>query len=194
MYFLLSPPEGASVTFLTGWMLVFTLGVRVAFTSFAVPWNAVAAELSEDYRERTSIITCRIMVGWVGGIIFIFLMYSFVFPATAENENGLLVLSNYRVFGIVVRFPRGTRPGEIDADTLFRLAFTDGIGITVFYLVPIVLLSRYSLTVRSSDILTSVESSGSCCSVNCSIFASPRIALLSLRVMPHRLWIPRERA
>ena len=102
MYFLLSPPEGASVAFLTGWMLVFTLTVRVAFTFFAVPWNAVAAELSEDYRERTSIIIYRILVGWVGGVIFIFVMFSLVFPATPVNENGLLVQSNYRVFGIVV--------------------------------------------------------------------------------------------
>jgi len=101
MYALFVPPGGLSTLLLSGWMLVCTVLVRVAFTFFAVPWNAVAAELSTDYRERTSIITYRMFVGWLMGVIFIFIMYSYVFPSTPEYSNGLLDPSKYSVFAAV---------------------------------------------------------------------------------------------
>ena len=46
----------------------------------------------------------------------------------------------------VVAFPRGTQPGEVDADTLIRLAVSDGIAVPLLYLVPILMLTRYTLT------------------------------------------------
>jgi len=102
MFLLFSPPTGLSHAGLTGWMLVTTVMVRFAFTFFVVPWNAVAAELSEDYRERTSIITYRMVIGWCGGIAFTFAIYTFVFPATAAHPNGLLARDNYPTFALIV--------------------------------------------------------------------------------------------
>lgn len=102
MFALFSPPEGLSTISLLGWMMFFTVLMRLSFTFFAVPWNAVAAELSEDYKERTTIITYRMVVGWLGGVIFIFAMYSFVFPSTNEHSNGLLDESRYPVFAAVL--------------------------------------------------------------------------------------------
>ena len=102
MFALFSPPGGLSTAALTGWMLVFTVLMRLSFTFFAVPWNAVAAELSEDYRERTTIITYRMVVGWLGGVLFMFAMYTWIFPSTANQSNGLLDETRYPVFAVVL--------------------------------------------------------------------------------------------
>jgi hypothetical protein len=45
-----------------------------------------------------------------------------------------------------VSFPRGTQPGEVEYDVLFRLAVTDGIVVPICYFLPIFMLSRYTLT------------------------------------------------
>jgi Na+/melibiose symporter-like transporter len=102
MYLLFSPPDNPSETVLLVWLLAFTLLVRLAFTFFVVPWNAVAAEFSSDYVERTSIITYRYLVGWIGGTIFTFSVYSLVFSPTAEYPAGQLNPDNYPTFAIVV--------------------------------------------------------------------------------------------
>lgn len=102
MYWLFAPPQGESAAFLTGWMLVFTLLARSSFTLFAVPWNAITAELSLDYVERTSIITYRFLIGWTGGIVFVFSMFTFVFPASAEFDAGQMNPANYPRFALIV--------------------------------------------------------------------------------------------
>ena len=100
MYALFAPPENLSTTVLAAWMLICTVCLRVSF-SFAVPWGAIAAELSEDYQERTMIIAYRMMVGGFGGVIFIFSIYS-IFPASESFENGLFNPANYRPFAWIV--------------------------------------------------------------------------------------------
>jgi len=102
MFLLFRPPVGLSVHGLTAWMLVTTVLVRCAMGFFVVPWNAVAAELSEDYRERTSIITYRMVLGWSIGVAFIFSTYSFIFPASKAFPNGLMNRDNYATFAIVI--------------------------------------------------------------------------------------------
>lgn len=102
MYLLFSPPVGASEVILLSWLLACTLLVRLAFTFFVVPWNALAAEFTSDYVERTSIITFRYLVGWVGAVIFTFSVYSLVFAPTEAFPTGQLNPDNYPRFAIVV--------------------------------------------------------------------------------------------
>jgi glycoside/pentoside/hexuronide:cation symporter, GPH family len=102
MFLLFSPPAGASTAVLTGWLLTFTLLVRFAFTFFVIPWNALAAEYSQDYVERTSIITYRMLVGWTGGLAFFFLVFTFVFPGSEQYAKGQLDPRNYPLFAIVL--------------------------------------------------------------------------------------------
>ncbi|MEM7362651.1 MAG: MFS transporter, partial [Pseudomonadota bacterium] len=70
MYFLFAPPVSLGDGALLGWLAFWTVAARLTFTFFIIPWNAIAAEFSEDYVERTSIITYRYMVGWAGGLSF----------------------------------------------------------------------------------------------------------------------------
>ena len=102
MYFLFAPPSGLSDGFLLGWLLFFTISTRLAFTFFIVPWNAIAAEFSSDYVERTSIITYRYMVGWTGGVLFALFAWTYLFPNTEEYPAGQLNPEYYSVFGLVI--------------------------------------------------------------------------------------------
>lgn len=101
MYLLFTPPAGASELTLVIWLFAFTLCTRTAFTFFIMPWNAVAAEFSDDYVERTSIITYRYVVGWIGGVIFSFGMYTFVFASSEEYPAGQLDPGNYPLFAMI---------------------------------------------------------------------------------------------
>jgi GPH family glycoside/pentoside/hexuronide:cation symporter len=102
VFALFAPPQGLGEQLLVTWLLIFTVTTRVFYTFFALPWNAIAAELSQDYAERTSIITYRMMVGWTGGVAFIFLVYTFVFPSTEAHANGLLDPGRYTIFAWVL--------------------------------------------------------------------------------------------
>ena len=102
IFALFAPPQDLEESLLVAWLLTFTIATRVFYTFFALPWNAIAAELSQDYAERTSIITYRMMVGWTGGVAFIFLVYTFVFPTTDAYGNGLLDPGRYTIFAWVL--------------------------------------------------------------------------------------------
>ena len=66
-----------------------------------MPWGAIAAELSEDYDERTVIIAYRMLIGLIGGGLFIFFIYG-VFPASENFENGLFDSRNYQPFALII--------------------------------------------------------------------------------------------
>ncbi len=71
VYGLFQPPQELNQTLLAAWMIAFTVLSRLSFTFFSVPYAAMAAELSEHYEERTTIMTYRIALGWLVGVIFI---------------------------------------------------------------------------------------------------------------------------
>jgi GPH family glycoside/pentoside/hexuronide:cation symporter len=101
IYALFVPPENLGTAALAAWLLVSTVILRVSFSFFAVPWGAIAAELSEDYNERTEIIAYRMLIGLVGGGIFIWFIYG-AFPASEQYENGLFNPRNYQPFALIV--------------------------------------------------------------------------------------------
>ena len=109
MYLLFSPPDGLSETQLALWLLAIVLVLHLAFTFFAVPWNALGAEFSDDYEERTSIIAYRLGVGWVGGVVFNFAMLTLAFAATAAYPQGQLNPDAYGPFAVILgaRRPAG---------------------------------------------------------------------------------------
>ena len=102
MALLFSPPEGIQDIYLLAWLLFFTVFVRTAFTFFMIPWNAIAAEFSNDYVERTLIITYRYMVGWTGGVLFSIFTWNYLFPNTDAYPSGQLNPEHYSTFGLVV--------------------------------------------------------------------------------------------
>jgi Na+/melibiose symporter-like transporter len=93
-----SPPVGLSHDGLFAWLLGGAVATRLAMTLFAVPWNALAAEFSDDYLERTQIVMWRYLVGWLGGVAFVLSVWTFVFPSTPEFTPGQLNPAGYAKF------------------------------------------------------------------------------------------------
>lgn len=89
------PPAGLSDTGLVAWLLVFTVLTRGLMTLFFVPWAAIAAELSDDYVERTSVMSYRFAVGWTVGVSFPFFVFSVLMPGTETQPVGQLNPEGY---------------------------------------------------------------------------------------------------
>ena len=89
------PPSGLSQMGLFAWLLSFVLLTRLLMTLYFVPWAAIAAELSDDYDERTSVMAYRFAVGWAIGVSFPLLIYTFVMPGTAAYPIGQLNPAHY---------------------------------------------------------------------------------------------------
>ena len=85
-----SPPAGLSETPLLAWLFVTVVFTNVSLSLFVVPWTALYAEFSDDYDERTTIVTWRYAVGWLGSIVFIFAAWTFIFPSTPAYTPGQL--------------------------------------------------------------------------------------------------------
>jgi Na+/melibiose symporter-like transporter len=94
-YFLYQPMGGLDETGKFIWLTVFLVLMRLSYTIFAVPHNALGAELTDDYRERTSVFGYRVVV-WSGASVFLgLLVWRVVFPSTPEYDNGLLNEGRY---------------------------------------------------------------------------------------------------
>jgi Na+/melibiose symporter-like transporter len=107
LYLLFTPPSGLSETGLFAWLTVFAVGTRMAMAFFIVPWSALFAEFSDDYVERSQIVTYRHLCGWIGGVTFTTLVWSFVFPTTPATPDqaaipGQLNAENYALFAPVL--------------------------------------------------------------------------------------------
>jgi Na+/melibiose symporter-like transporter len=94
------PPAGLSEAGLFLWLLVFAVLTRQSMTLFHVPHMALGAELSNDYRERTTVVAYRIAWGLFGVALLIGVAWSVYFRSTPAFENGQNDPSAYGPFGI----------------------------------------------------------------------------------------------
>lgn len=68
-YLSFAPPAGLSQFQLFLWLTAFTILTRGAMTLFHVPHLALGAELSDDFEERSSVVTLQYVFARVGAII-----------------------------------------------------------------------------------------------------------------------------
>ena len=101
IYLLFSPPELVQ-DHLFIWLMFFAVATRLSITFFAVPWNAMFAELSDDYAERSTLVAYRFAVGWVVGVAFTYSIYAFIFTATEGFPQGQLNPQHYETFATVL--------------------------------------------------------------------------------------------
>jgi GPH family glycoside/pentoside/hexuronide:cation symporter len=105
LYLVFMPPEtvkDGGEYLLFGWILVFSILVRGSMTLFLVPWTAMMAELSDDYVERTTIVTYRYLIGWITGATFTVVSYTFIFPSSDAFTPGHLNPDAYPTFALVL--------------------------------------------------------------------------------------------
>jgi Na+/melibiose symporter-like transporter len=106
-YYLWLPPEGLGQYGLFAWLTVFAVLARSFMTFFQIPHNALGAELSPDYSERSRIWGFAQLFGWLGGGSFALLAYTVVFKKSEAFENGLLNPAAYpdlALLGVVYIF------------------------------------------------------------------------------------------
>ena len=99
------PPNGLDQLGLFIWLLGFAILIRSSMTLYHVPHLALGAEMSDDYHERTSIVSYRVMFGVIGGAMTTIISLTYFFPETAGFQNPLLNAEGYpkvAIFGGVV--------------------------------------------------------------------------------------------
>lgn len=94
-YLLYAPPGGMSETFYFWWFLATMALLRIGKTFYAVPHDALGAELTDDYHERTSILGLNSVVGMIAGVLLAVFVLLVLFPTTEGYDNGLLNPQGY---------------------------------------------------------------------------------------------------
>ena len=95
MYGVFAPPVGLGETGLFLWLTTCVILTRGLMTLYFVPWAAIAAELTDDYDERTSVMSFRFAIGWLIGVSFPLFVFTVVMPGTAEYPVGQLNPDRY---------------------------------------------------------------------------------------------------
>ncbi len=93
-YMLFLPPPDATIWYLTGWIMLMWIG----WSMLLIPYYAWAAELSEDFHERSIITGWRSMAGVVGQLLAqalpVFALLVFGYGGTGETLKlvGIMVV------------------------------------------------------------------------------------------------------
>ena len=151
IYCLFAPPVGLEGQALFLWLLAFTIATRLAITFFTVPWNALFAELTDDYQERTVLVSYRFAIGWVVGIAFISIIFSTIFVATPDHPQGQLNAANYPTFAFWLSLTTMTCAALSTLLTLDQLPYLRQPGKGVAQGLP--WLTDIKLAMRNRDLL-----------------------------------------
>ena len=100
-YFTWNPLPGLSENQLFIWLFACTIAVRLAFTFYEVPSTALAAELTQDYDARTSLMSIRYFFGWFGGLTMTVLALQVFLKPDATHPVGQLNPAGYQVYALV---------------------------------------------------------------------------------------------
>ncbi|MCA0900055.1 MULTISPECIES: MFS transporter [Microbulbifer] len=97
LFAIFNPPAGLDDGGLFAWYIGSAILVRTALTFFVVPHMAMAAELSDDYHERTNIVLHRTFWGYAGGISLQVLAWFILIPTATSNGD---IASGYQNIGL----------------------------------------------------------------------------------------------
>jgi len=104
---LFSPPAGLGGPGLFAWLLACSVGVRVSMTLYQIPSGAMVPELTSNYDERTSLVSWRVLFGWLGAIAVSQMGYLVYFGTLADGSDGRLDASRYAGFGFTCALAAG---------------------------------------------------------------------------------------
>ena len=100
-YLMLWNPPDWSDTQLFVYLTMLCILVRTLITLYETPSAALAAELTEDYDQRTKLIGLRNFFGWIGGNFMSVLMFGVLLVATVEYPDGRLNPESYSIYGVI---------------------------------------------------------------------------------------------
>ena len=94
-FFLWNPPELSQFNLFL-YLTVAAILIRFFITLYEIPSSAIVAELTDDYDERTRLLSFRYMMGWYGGLTMALLMWGVFMVMHGEKSE-----TTYRVYGTV---------------------------------------------------------------------------------------------
>jgi len=95
-----NPPRDLESQALFLYLLGFAVLVRTLITLYEIPNTSLVAELTEDYDERTRLVSYRYFFGWFGGLAMAGLAYTVFLRTSSANPDGVLYADGYRAYGI----------------------------------------------------------------------------------------------
>jgi glycoside/pentoside/hexuronide:cation symporter, GPH family len=98
------PPAGLGSVGLFVWLTFFTVAMRVCTTLFAVPHLAMGAELSDDYDERSTIMSYNNLFTYAGGLLMHLVVWFVVFPSFALGQRDQSAYGPIVAFAAVLIF------------------------------------------------------------------------------------------
>lgn len=102
-YFLWNPPANWEGQNLFLYLLALAIIIRTFITLYETPSSALGAELTDNYDERSSLLSFRFFFAWVGGNFMSVLNFFVLFPAfaTAVITNGQFNREAYQIYGLI---------------------------------------------------------------------------------------------
>ena len=94
------PPSDLGTAGLFAWMTLTSILLRACLSLYAVSSNALVAEMTRRYDERTEILGFRFLYGWLAGIAVAFIGYIFFFAAAPDGSDGRMNADAYAKFGV----------------------------------------------------------------------------------------------
>lgn len=102
LFFLLfSPPRSLGHIGLFVWLLVCSIGVRVASAVYRIPYLSLGAEMSRDYDDRTGTMAIRTWFGLLGTLVAGGLSFRLFFHSSAGGSESRLEYAGYPHLGLV---------------------------------------------------------------------------------------------
>lgn len=92
---LFSPPADMGTVGIFLWMTMFSILVRLALTAFRVPYYSLGAELSDNYNERTNIVSVREVFNGLFNISVFVIGFTIFLPDSPQFEDGMMNRDGY---------------------------------------------------------------------------------------------------
>ena len=90
LFFIFNPPDSVNTDFqLFAWYTVFTIFLRVSLTLFTVPHLALGAELSDDYDERSKVMSYNTLFGYVGVVFMHVFVWFIIFDKFEGGQRNI---------------------------------------------------------------------------------------------------------
>jgi Na+/melibiose symporter-like transporter len=99
-YLLLWNPPHWSPTALFAYLVIVAIVTRTFITFYEIPSSALVPELTDDYDQRTSFISYRVLFAWAGGLGIMVLAYLVFLQPDATHKVGQLNETGYSHYGI----------------------------------------------------------------------------------------------
>ena len=99
-YFFLWHPPALGHRALLIYLVVLAILVRTTITLFEIPNSSLVAELTDDYDERTTMLSYRFFFGWWGGLTMAVAAYFVFLKSTSQYPIGQLNVLGWRNYGL----------------------------------------------------------------------------------------------